>query len=1065
MTDRRSGEIGRQEGGDILERSISALHSTISTISFFASSGFYLSSASLNSASILSIRGLNTLNAILGSTESSRAVAAIITLIKDELNKPEEGSRGEVVTYFDLVTSTIGFALLQRWARRKTERDFREAGGEEVIWDAVIDDKGFRADVVGTRKTDLIGMPKELETSSFGRRPVSFLSPGGDEMIDVVERGSIYPTDLQRVSMEAQYVPSDDDIRDHIIKQLPEGAHANISSETITAKTIKVDIYNTPVTDLVPPPGTRLLSEHIDHSDSDDRTIPHQTILFRTAFTRSSSEPDTSRRLLSAASQMNIEPTQEDDVVTMKHSPSRMHDDRLTVARYTYAVNFDDDKEGGTPIEALSGPVANQKKARMPQVTTSADQKPSNIAKTALTSLTKRSKSYTTPQKSEKSNTLKKAFKSLSPSQSSTTIKDNAQYVDAVPSPGSKTFKLTSSNKRMVSSLPRLSSSNINKPLPLLQPMSPLPDRSRPLGNVTNHNRQSSTTRQYYTVTERRRESSVSETVSVHSVESRPGSPNLTRVHSRTTTGLTKTQSEQDAAVWGLSDDRPRLSVSPTHHRSRSHLPSLYSVKTDRPDEEIILAPRVPMRQNSLFEDQATLLALAQDGIVPGIFPKTHLVRSVRRFARFASASYGSQFLRIMGITNPDGDVEKLAEPRGPETDFDIHHEHDSFSKHTGLPPHTILLSSFQDKEGGGVSISNPSAMLPLVHFVSLDEDSKAVVLTCRGTLGFEDVLTDMTCDYDDLYYRGNTYKVHKGIHASARRMLSGQGSRVMAALRDALNERPDYGLILCGHSLGGAVAALLAVLISEPSTVSACGASFCTSTQPKLLSSLQLTASTPPVQLPTGRPIHVYAYGTPACVSSNLRLATRGLITTTINSHDIVPSLSLGTLHDFRSVALSLKTDTTGALAALKTRVWARIRNAVQTAFYTDAGPPPPGNVAGDGLGEDTWAWAALKTLRAGMQGDKLVPPGECFIVETSRVFDRGDGGSAGGGGVAGDSATERVFRSLGRPATRVQMKFVRDVEGRFGELRFGSRMFGDHSPGRYEGALAALEGGILGE
>jgi len=128
----------------------------------------------------------------------------------------------------------------------------------------------------------------------------------------------------------------------------------------------------------------------------------------------------------------------------------------------------------------------------------------------------------------------------------------------------------------------------------------------------------------------------------------------------------------------------------------------------------------------------------------------------------------------------------------------------------------------------------------------------------------------------------------------------------------------------------------------------------------------------------------------------------------------------------------------------------------------------PPMENTAGDGLGEDSWAWAALKTLRAGMGSEKLVPPGEVFVVETSRVFDRQQQGSSptttgGAAGADGDTATERVFKSLGRPATRVQMKLVRDVEGRFGELRFGSRMLSDHSPARYEASLAALGTGIL--
>jgi hypothetical protein len=218
-----------------------------------------------------------------------------------------------------------------------------------------------------------------------------------------------------------------------------------------------------------------------------------------------------------------------------------------------------------------------------------------------------------------------------------------------------------------------------------------------------------------------------------------------------------------------------------------------------------------------------------------------------------------------------------------------------------------------------------------------------------------------------------------------------------------------------------------------------------------------------PPINIPIGRSIHVYAYGTPATLSPALRLATRGLITTIVNHNDVVPSLSLGMLHDFRAVALNLKTDKNDAINKLKTRVWQHIRHAFKSTFYVDSGPPPPENMAGDGLGEDTWAWAALKTLRAGMVHEKLVPPGEIFVVETTRVFDRQTYTPSASGGGSGDTATERVFRSLGRPATRVQFKFIRDVEGRFGEIRFGRSMFSDHSPGRYEASLAALERGIL--
>ena len=59
-----------------------------------------------------------------------------------------------------------------------------------------------------------------------------------------------------------------------------------------------------------------------------------------------------------------------------------------------------------------------------------------------------------------------------------------------------------------------------------------------------------------------------------------------------------------------------------------------------------------------------------------------------------------------------------------------------------------------------------------------------------------------------------------------------------------------------------------------------------------------------------------------------------------------------------------------------------------------------------------------------------------------------------------AGDGSQ---YPRLGRPATRVQLKWIRNVDERFGEIRFGRSMLGDHSPGRYEISLAALATGIL--
>lgn len=172
---------------------------------------------------------------------------------------------------------------------------------------------------------------------------------------------------------------------------------------------------------------------------------------------------------------------------------------------------------------------------------------------------------------------------------------------------------------------------------------------------------------------------------------------------------------------------------------------------------------------------------------------------------------------------------------------------------------------------------------------------------------------------------------------------------------------------------------------------------------------------------------------GPPATVCPSLRRATRGLITTIVNGMDIVPSLSLGVLHDFQAVALAFQTDNSGIKLALCKRLF-------RDKWYAKANP--------DTVEDQRWAYSCLKALRASMVSSKLLPPGDVYIIETTPVLRR-------------DAFVQR--ESNGKPAMRSVLKYVRNVERRFSEIKFSGSMLLDHSPGRYEKSLDALAKGIL--
>lgn len=1035
---------------------LATLHTTVTSASFFAAASFHFSSTTLSSAAHMSQALLSSLDAILGSTESSRAIAAIITLIRREFRGTIPNHDAQSIGVGDLLVGSVGFALLQSWGRRNTERYLHENGGYEVIWDVVILDNGMRADVVRTSQIEFPDPPRDA------------VDANKDEgMVDSIQRrpSSVDALDSPQILLSPEnHNASDDDIRLYIMKQLPRGCHASIKTDLVTARTITVDVFDDNNSEISPPPGTMVVEERFRDdpstangaaSGSQAQRLPKHTVVFRTAFNQSqsanvrpegrhdyftpvSAEPSTaqgSRHVVSA------EPPYDNamgkiEALNHQQSPEVSHPSQGPGV----SSNSHQSSTRGTshaPQRQTRVPVPKQHRKSLSsssQAKIEAAQK-ETFGKGSLTRLAQKMK----PTATDGSDNAKPAHLRAAPEKSPLSTTNSTQ---------SKRAPLSETNlKKALPPPPRISSAAANRGVPRSHAQDT--PGAKPVSSPGTRNtspreirRPKDTKNDRYTVRGKSQESMLVQTDTYSSQpDTRPGSPVTMRGHVRSSSALSLTRSEADMTVSVNNDSRPGSSL---HHRSKSFNPSIYSLATAGSETSLILAHRM---RKSVYEDTETVQALNRDGLVPGIFPENHFVMNIRRFCRFSSASYGSNALKVMGVRKGENVL--------PSQESDSR-EHSDFSDHAGLPPSTILLSSFVDPAGGSNAAGETETGFPLVHFLCIDHESKAVVLTLRGTWGFEDILTDMTCDYDDLMWQGKNWKVHKGMHASAKRLLEGGGGRVMITIRAALEEFPDYGVVLCGHSLGGGVAALLATMISEPAHETAQTSFVTASYQSATQRMLPSKDSTPDRQsfffLPPGRPIHVYAYGPPAVMSPFLRRATRGLITTIVNGQDVVPSLSLGILHDMHTVSLAFKSDTSGAKSNVRYRVWESLRQSIVNKFYVKEAPMLVH--AGDGVGEDVWAWQTLKGLRDEMHAPKLMPPGEVFIAETMRVLQR-------------DAFTSNLgsdgFPLLGRPATRVQLRFIRDVETTFGELRFGSGMLSDHNPARYEASLAALTRGIL--
>ncbi|CAG0915281.1 unnamed protein product [Notodromas monacha] len=147
--------------------------------------------------------------------------------------------------------------------------------------------------------------------------------------------------------------------------------------------------------------------------------------------------------------------------------------------------------------------------------------------------------------------------------------------------------------------------------------------------------------------------------------------------------------------------------------------------------------------------------------------------------------------------------------------------------------------------------------------YVALDHESKSIVVTIRGTLSLHDVLTDLSASSEEVSVPGipEGTRSHKGMFAAARSVANRlEDSQVLV---DAKAMYPDYQIVLVGHSLGAAVAGLLACLLR-----------------------------------PTFPDLRCYAYSGPGTLTPEAAKITEKFVMSVVLGHDIVPRLCLASAH-----------------------------------------------------------------------------------------------------------------------------------------------------------------------
>lgn len=362
-------------------------------------------------------------------------------------------------------------------------------------------------------------------------------------------------------------------------------------------------------------------------------------------------------------------------------------------------------------------------------------------------------------------------------------------------------------------------------------------------------------------------------------------------------------------------------------------------------------------------------------------------------------------------------------------------HDQDIFHAFANQPPTKDTQERLEQRNRVVSAIVGDHNLMPR-FWVLKDHGRKQVVLVIRGTMSLNEIAVDLTCDAepfnpaseddpnpnDELYsmpgHRSSSgredmpgkYQVHGGMLRMSKAM-GGIGRPVHVALKDALKQNPEYDLVLCGHSLGAGVAALLGLTWADPRTC----------------------LTVPSSGLPINRRTSVYCFAPPCVTDAALGRLAEPLITSFVYSHDVVSRLSIRTCQDLRRAALWLCDANAKELED----------NTAPAEGYASVTKRALKAKAGFSSKEDpNWFLAMRKTLEANMNTTVLFPPGRVWWALRD-----------------GDlHPNNRLPEANDKGKEKVRLFEVLNVEEVFAHIIFATDMLSSHLPHKYDRVLHEL-------